>query len=210
METKRRTLQFKITLADVEPAVWRRIEVPAGYTFWDLHVAVQDAMGWLDCHLHMFRIRNPGSGEIEEIGIPDEHALEGDPICLPGWEISVARYFDAVGASARYEYDFGDDWVHEIVLEAIGSRQAGTRFPRCLAGERACPPEDCGGPPGYAQLLKTIADPSDEEHERAMQWLGGSFDPDSFSPQKVRFDDPKMRWRVAFAGEEYDPDAAAG
>jgi len=209
MDTKRGILKFRVTLAEVEPLVWRRIEVPASYTFWDLHVAVQDAMGWLDCHLHMFRIRNPESGEIEEIGIPGEHALEGDPVCLPGWGIPVVRYFDAVGASVRYEYDFGDDWVHEIVLEAVGSRQAGTKYPRCLAGERACPPEDCGGPPGYAQLLKTIADPSHEDYASAMEWLGGSFDPDSFSPLKVRFDDPKMRWRVAFAGEEYDSDAAA-
>lgn len=200
MDVKRSTLQFKISLAEVEPLVWRRIEVPANYSFWDLHVAVQDAMGWLDYHLHMFRIRNPESAEIDEIGIPDEEAFENDPVCLPGWEVPVARYFDTVGASAIYEYDFGDGWVHEIVLEAVGRRQPGTKYPRCVDGERACPPEDCGGPPGYARLLEIIADPTDEEYESMMEWLGGACDPDSFSPRIVRFENPGKRWRIAFGG----------
>jgi len=199
VDAKRSTLQFRVTLAEVEPHVWRRIEVPASYTFWDLHVAVQDAMGWLDYHLHMFRVRNPVTGEIDEIGIPDEDAFEGDPVCLPGWEVPVAGYFDAVSTHATYEYDFGDGWVHEIELEAVGRRQTGTNYPRCLDGQRACPPEDCGGPHGYARLLETIADPTDEEYESTMEWLGGEFDPDAFSPRKVRFDNPKKRWRIAFA-----------
>jgi hypothetical protein len=201
MDVKRSTLQFKITLAEVQPPVWRRIEVPASYSFWHLHVAVQDAMGWLDCHLHMFRLRNPESREIDEIGIPDEDAFEGYPVSLPGWEIPIARYFDAVGTAARYEYDFGDGWVHEIELEAVERRQTGIRYPRCLDGRRACPPEDCGGSHGYARMLETIADPTDEEYESTIEWLGGSFDPDAFSPGKVRFDNPKKRWRIAFNGD---------
>jgi hypothetical protein len=200
MDVKRSALQFKITLAEVQPVVWRRIEVPASYSFWDLHVAVQDAMGWLDYHLHMFRLRNPDSGQIEEIGIPDEDAFEGDPVCLPGWETPIAPHFATVGTVASYHYDFGDDWVHEIELEAIGRRQPGAKYPRCLDGQNACPPEDCGGPPGYARLLAIIADPTDEEYESMMEWLGGSFDPSSFSPRRVRFDDPKKRWRIAFTG----------
>jgi hypothetical protein len=207
VDAKRSTLRFKITLAEVEPPVWRRIEVPASCTFWDLHVAVQDAMGWLDYHLHMFRVADPGSGATDEIGIPDEDAFEGDPVCLPGWEIPVARYFHTVGTTATYEYDFGDGWVHELELEAIGRRQAGTKYPRCLAGDRACPPEDCGGPHGYARLLEAIADPTDEEHESTMEWLGGRFDPGSFSPRKVRFENPKKRWRIAFGGDDDAPTA---
>lgn len=148
IDVKRSTLQFKVTLAEVEPPVWRRIEVPASYTLWDLHVAIQAAMGWLDYHLHMFRLRSPVTGETDEIGIPDEDAFEGDPVCLAGWEVPVAAYFDAVGTRASYEYDFGDGWVHEVELEAVGRRQSKTKHPRCLGGRRACPPEDCGGPPG--------------------------------------------------------------
>lgn len=198
MDVKRSTLQFKVTLDEVEPPVWRRIEVPAGYSFWDLHVAIQDAMGWLDYHLHVFLVRNPETGESEEIGIPDEGAFVGDPVALPGWETPVARYFRKLGDCATYEYDFGDGWVHEIELEAVSRRQPGTKYPRCLDGEGACPPEDCGGPGGYADLLKIVADPAHEEYESMMEWLGGAFDKDRFSPEKVRFDNPKVRWRLSF------------
>lgn len=202
MDTKRNTLRFKVTLADITPAVWRCIEVPASYSFWDLHVAVQDAMGWLDCHLHVFRIRNPISGEIDEIGIPDEEGFEGDPVCLPGWEVPVVRYFDSAGTRGLYQYDFGDGWVHEIDLETIGRRQRGTKYPRCLSGQHACPPEDCGGPGGYAELLETIADPTGEEYASTMEWLGGAFDPKAFSARRVRFDNPEKRWRIAFAVDD--------
>jgi Plasmid pRiA4b ORF-3-like protein len=205
MDVKRNMLRFKVTLTDVMPAVWRRIEVPASYSFWDLHVAVQDAMGWLDCHLHLFRVRNPLSDEIDDIGIPDEDGFEDDPVCLPGWEVPVVRYFDTAGARGVYEYDFGDDWVHEIDLEAIGSRQRGTKYPRCLAGQRTCPPEDCGGPGGYVELLDTIADSSHEEYASTMEWLGGTFDPEVFTPGQVRFYNPGKRWRIAFAEDDDRP-----
>jgi hypothetical protein len=202
MDAKRDTLEFKVTLLEVKPPVWRRIEVPASYTFWDLHVAIQDAMGWLDYHLHLFGVPNPVNGRTDEIGIPDEDAFEDDPVCLAGWEVPVRGYFDAIGTLARYEYDFGDGWVHEIELTAIGRRQSGTKYPRCLDGRRACPPEDCGGPHGYARLLETIADSTDEEYEGMMEWLGGSFDPETFRPEQVRFDNPRKRWRIAFEGDD--------
>lgn len=204
MDVQRATLQFRVGLVDVSPPVWRRIEVPAGYSFWDLHVAIQDAMGWLDSHLHLFRVRNPASGRTDEIGIPDPDLPSGEQACLAGWEVPVAGHFGAVGATATYEYDFGDGWVHEIELEAIGSRQRGARYPRCLAGERACPPEDCGGPHGYAELLRAIADPAHEDHEEMLEWLGGRFDPEAFSPERVKFANPARRWRLAFADEEPD------
>ncbi len=95
LNARNATLQFKVTLAEVEPPVWRRIEVPADYSFWDLHVAIQDAMGWLDYHLHVFEVRNPTSGKIDEIGIPDEDGLDFDAPHVPGWEVAIARYFHA-------------------------------------------------------------------------------------------------------------------
>ena len=199
VDLRRDTLQFMVTLRDVEPLVWRRIEVPARYSFWDLHVAIQDAMGWLDYHLHMFRIRNVG-GEIEEIGIPNEDTFEGEPVCRPGWELAVAAYFTRVGTRAEYEYDFGDGWVHDVLLESIAPRRARTRYPRCIAGARRCPPEDCGGPHGYAELLATIADPTHEEYESTVEWLGGVIDPQAFDPSAVRFDNPAQRWKITFAG----------
>jgi hypothetical protein len=184
--------RFKITLQGIVPAVWRRIEVPSDYSFWDLHVAIQDAMGWTDSHLHVFRV-----GE-EQVGIPDEDAFEGDAPYLPGWEIRMDEYFTEAGDVAPYEYDFGDGWEHEVLLEEIAPRAPKTKYPRCLAGERACPPEDCGGVPGYENMLEILADPDHEEHADTVQWVGGAYDPGRFDPEIVRFDDPKKRWKTAF------------
>src|SRR6266508_4336958 len=128
-------------------------------------VNAQDSMGWLDYHLHLFRVSRPGTGDTVQIGVPDDDAFEGDEPTLPGWEVPIARYLTGPGAVARYEYDFGDGWQHDVTLEAIVPRRTGIRYPRCLAGGRACPPEDCGGPAGYENLLAVIGDPSHEEYE---------------------------------------------
>lgn len=198
MNTRRPILQFKVQLRDIKPAIWRRIEIPGSYTFWDLHVAIQDAMGWLDSHLHAFRIGDRRTGAEVEIGIPDPDGFEGDPERLPGWRVPVMEYLAEAGDRAQYDYDFGDGWEHDLLLEELTPRQAKTKYPRCLAGSRACPPEDCGGPGGYAQLLETLANPSDPEHESMLEWLGGPFDPEAFDPHEVRFDNPKKRWQIAF------------
>ena len=200
MDQRRSTFQFKVQLRNIVPAVWRRIEVPAKYTFWDLHVAIQDAMGWLDCHLHAFRLQDPSTDEGIQIGIPDPDPFEGEAACLPGWEIPVIRYLK-VGDRISYEYDFGDGWEHDLRFEAIGIRHAKTKYPRCLSGARACPPEDCGGPGGYAELRKTISNPRHPDYQSMSTWLGGSFDPKAFDPRRVRFDDPKKRWLVAFTND---------
>lgn len=196
-DSKGAILQFKVTLKDVKPAVWRRIEIPASYTFWELHVAIQDAMGWLDCHLHLFRVRG-ATRKLVEIGIPDDDPFEDTPAWLAGWTVHVADYFRRVGTRASYEYDFGDGWAHDLRLEAILPRAAKTKYPQCVAGARRCPPEDCGGPYGYRELLKTISDPDHEEHESMLEWLGGPIDPESFDPSDVRFDNPAKRWKIAF------------
>ncbi len=192
-----KVFQFRVELKDVTPPIWRRIQVPSTYSFWDLHVAIQDAMGWLDYHLHAFRIVNPATGTGETIGIPDEDFPDEIPT-LPGWEVSIAEYFSPENSRADYEYDFGDDWMHEVALEATAPREGTGQYPRCLDGRRACPPEDCGGPRGYADLLRVLRDPTDDEHERMLTWVGGSFDPARFDPKKVKFEDPRKRWRVAF------------
>ncbi len=201
MSTPTRIYQFKVTLKDVDPPIWRRIQVPEGYTFWDLHVAIQDAMGWLDCHLHAFHVVSPTSGLAEEIGIPDEESFEGDTECLPGWSIPISNYFLKPGVRVQYDYDFGDGWEHEVVLEDIAPRIAKQKYPRCLDGARACPPEDCGGTVGFDDLLKRIRDPEHEEHATMIEWLGREYDADAFAPETVHFDDPKARWKHAFTKE---------
>jgi hypothetical protein len=192
--------QFRVILQGTQPMVWRRILVPGTYSFWDLHVAIQDAMGWLDCHLHLFRLRNPGTGEVDQIGIPIDDPFDDMEPCLPGWEVAMARYFRGPGDRADYEYDFGDGWRHEVVLEVISDRLPSAQYPICLDGARACPPEDCGGTHGYKELLVVLCDPTHEEYPSTLQWVGAGYDPAAFDPRNVRFDDPKKRWQQAFEG----------
>ncbi|MBM3790946.1 MAG: plasmid pRiA4b ORF-3 family protein, partial [Acidobacteria bacterium] len=176
MKTKDLALQFRVALKGIEPEVWRRIVVPAKYSFWDLHVAIQDAMGWLDSHLHAFRIQNPETGESDQVGIPYD-SFEDDEQFLPGWEVPIVQYFRAPGDRADYEYDFGDGWDHEVVLEEIASRIPRKRYPICLDGARACPPEDCGGVYGYKEMLAVLGDPAHEEHDSMVEWVGGKYNP---------------------------------
>jgi hypothetical protein len=190
--------RFHIELEGIDPPIWRRIRLPSSYSFWDLHVAIQDAMGWLDCHLHLFHVRNPETGELESIGIPDDEPYLDEPLCLPGWDVSIARYFVNEGDTASYEYDFGDDWRHTVVLEGVDPIREGDRPLACLGGERRCPPEDCGGIHGYAEMLEVIADVTHSEHQEMLQWLGGAYDPEVFLASDVKFDDPTERWRQAF------------
>ena len=200
MKTQKYALRFKITLIGHAPRVWRRIEVPATYSFWDLHVAIQDAMGWLDYHLHNFMFQ-AGTGRID-IGIPEEGDTETAQ--LPGWQVDMSEYFTEIGVVAQYEYDFGDSWVHEVRFEKYIPQLPGTKYPRCTGGAGACPPEDCGGVSGYADLLKVLRKPSHEEYKSTVVWLNAQtrkkwpFDLKAFDPAKVRFDNPRTRFRKAF------------
>jgi hypothetical protein len=199
-----RILEIKVSLVGIRPPIWRRLQVPADTSFWDLHVAIQDAMGWLDYHLHEFRVVPGPRRRSLRIGIPDDDAFEGNEPLLPGWEIPVARYLKRRQSMAKYLYDFGDDWHHRVVLERVLPRVPGQRYPVCVAGKRRCPPEDVGGIPGYEEFLRAIADPTHEEHESYLTWVGGRYDPEEFDPQAVRFSDPEKRWRFAFLGQADD------
>lgn len=190
----KKVYQFKITLKGIKPPIWRRIQVPESYTFWDLHVAIQDAMGWMDSHLHHFEIINPMTGMKEEIGIPDEEG-DMDIEIHAGWERTIAGYFTDDNSRAHYIYDYGDYWEHAIKLEKILNSERGVRYPRCSGGERACPPEDCGGVGGYEDFLEVIMDPKHEEYYETLEWAGDDFDPEHFNPAEVVFDNPKRRLR---------------
>jgi Plasmid pRiA4b ORF-3-like protein len=163
-----RAVELTVVLRDVEPPVWRRIVVPTSLTLRQLHAVLQIAMGWQDYHLHLFDIRGVTYGDVEdfpgEIGDEDTFTV--------GEAAAVARTW-------RYQYDFGDGWDHDI---RVGQRLAsvGRGTPHCVDGARACPPEDCGGPPGYEHLRAVLADPADPEHPELLEWVGGEFDPDAF------------------------------
>lgn len=189
--------QFKITLRDIKPPIWRTIQVPETYSFWDLHVAIQDAMGWLDYHLHQFSIVNPSHGLREEIGIPDED-FDDDNV-FPGWKKKIADYFSNTNKKAEYIYDFGDSWEHIIELEKILPCEKNKIYPVCIKGCRACPPEDCGGIWGYEEFLEIIMNPGDEKYEETLEWVGGDFEPEGFNPVDVIFSDPAKRRKLAFS-----------
>jgi hypothetical protein len=195
---KNKVYQFYIEMHDITPKIWRRIQVPGHYNFWDLHVAIQDAMGWLDCHLHHFKIRGKGKRGEALIGIPDFDRLEGMPEVFPGWEIPVYLYFNDLGVEATYLYDYGDDWMHRVKLEGYMHKEKGVKYPICVGGERACPPEDCGAVPGYYNVLETLAKPKHPDHRDMRTWVGKDYDPERFNPEAVRFDNPHKRWEYAF------------
>jgi hypothetical protein len=165
--------QLKITLMDTDPPVWRRLLVPATIRLDRLDRVIQAAMGWTNSHLHMF-IHPSGRYGVPDLDFPlqdERHTSLRD---------LVARE----GETLRYEYDFGDGWEHEIVLEQLLAAEPGGRYPTCLAGARACPPENCGGVHGYADLIETLADTTHPERQHMLDWLGiekGShFDPVHF------------------------------
>lgn len=169
--------QFKITLQDTQPPIWRRIQV-GDCTLDQLHEYIQTAMGWTNSHLNQFRINGTLYGDpmlmeetFEELAFKDSTTTRLSDI-LPAGE---ARF------RFEYEYDFGDGWQHEVLLERRMPAVPGTRYPLCLDGARACPPEDVGGVWGYADFLVAIADPENERHEELRQWVGRKFDPEAFN-----------------------------
>lgn len=196
MTTQPFVFRFRIELLGLTSPIWRLIEVPMEYTFWDLHVAIQDVMGWLDYHLHVFQV----VGLQGEIGIPDKEGISSVEI-KAGWEVPIKGVFSEIRPLASYQYDFGDSWVHEVRFEGFKEADKDVKYPRCLDGARRCPPEDSGGPYFYPEFLKAIADSSHPEHDSFLERVGGSFDPEDFDPGKVEFDDPEERRRIAFEEE---------
>lgn len=167
-----RIFQVKVTLSGVRPPIWRCLLVPSNMSLRRFHDVLQIAFGWTDSHLHMFTV-----GE-DSYGLPDP---DGDL----NWIKNDARVkLDQVLAKAKdsfvYEYDFGDSWDHQVVHEKIISEPLSLKVPSCIGGARACPPEDCGGVPGYAEFLKAIGNPRHPGHEEMLEWVGGNFDPERF------------------------------
>jgi len=171
--------QFKVTLKESHPPIWRRIQVP-DCTLGELHEVLQVVMGWEDCHLHQFIVRGEYYGPLDpedrEWGMEkgDEEKISISQVAKTGRKV---RFI--------YEYDFGDSWQHEILLEKILEPEPKVAYPRCIEGARACPPEDVGGIWGYGDFLVAISDPNHEDHDERLEWGGGEFDPEKFSVDKV-------------------------
>ncbi len=146
--------QFKVTLCDAPP-IWRRLVVPSSFTFSDLHIIIQDAMGWMDSHLHEFEVINPLTGRQEIIGIPDNKFTWESEI-IAGEKRRISDIFSLKNNKAKYLYDYGDSWVHTIEVENVAPINRNAKYPQCKLSEGACPPEDCGGISEYKFLLENI------------------------------------------------------
>ncbi len=176
--TSPKAYQLKVTLAGIRPPIWRRVLVESGITLESFHHVLQAVMGWTDSHMHEFRTLARRVGlprQVEAIpGNEEHHTLLGEILRRPKDRIV-------------YEYDFGDGWEHEVLLEGIEdpAARARARYPWIMDGRRACPPDDVGGTPGYDRFLRIIADPGHPEHEEMREWCGGSFDPDAFDVQAL-------------------------
>ncbi len=166
------TYQLKIALAHIQPPIWRSVLVPGPLTLDRLHRVIQQLMGWTDSHLHEFVI---GS---QRYGIPDPDAAIST--VLPDRRVRLQDVAPLAGGRFVYRYDFGDGWEHEVVVEQILPADPHGRGSVCLAGARHGPPEDCGGPGGYDELLAALRDPSHPEHGRTRAWVGRRFDPEQF------------------------------
>ena len=170
--------QFKVTLKFIKPKIWRQIQVPANYTFQDLHLTIQNAMGWENDHLYQFEMATHRHHRMV-IGINECDQLD--------YEATIEQYFLSPKDKALYLYDFGDSWKHEVILEKILPRVKNTKYPQCIKGKGACPPEDCGGVWGYEDILEIIKNPNHEKYAEHMEWLGEKFDPEEFNPKSIVF-----------------------
>lgn len=198
----RHVFQFKITLLDSNPSIWRRIQIADACTFFDLHVAIQDSMGWADYHLHDFRVKSPYTSDKRSlrIGIPSDDDYD-EPTTLAGWDLKVSDYI-TTNKTMRYLYDYGDNWDHEVTFEGSFPRIVGTKYPLCLDGEKSCPPEDCGGMHLYNALLLTLNDKNHPDHEDNLEWLGEEFAPDKFDAKKVKFSNASTRLKRVLENTE--------
>lgn len=168
-------LRLKVTLKECKPTVWREIEIASSMTLAGLHDVLQTLMGWEDYHLWAFEF---GRRRFE---LPDPDGMDpmGKPSEDPG-HVTVGELLVKKNQKLAYNYDFGDDWWIEIEVQAVVKPEPKVRYPRCITGERSGPPEDCGGPGGYQELLAARRNPKSSHAKELLEWAGEDWDPDAF------------------------------
>jgi len=177
--TMSKIYQLKITLRDSKPPIWRQVLVDGSINLYELHEIIQTAMGWTDIHLHQFII------DEEYYTIPDPYAIR---------PLKDERHFrlNQIAPEEKtefiYEYDFGDSWEHQILVEKIFDPDPDTSYPVCIKGKRACPPEDVGGVWGYEEFLEAMGDSDNPRHQDILEWWGESFDPEAFDLEEINLE----------------------
>ena len=159
--------QLKITLSGITPPIWRKLLVSENITLYKLHHIIQITMGWTNSHLYLFGEMDSKIGDIK---------LWDDNETTPDNLVKIRDVLVPENSTLMYTYDMGDEWVHTILLEQVHPEMKTQR--KCIGGERSCPPEDCGGVPGYFKILETLKNPGCEGYDELMEWLGGEFDPE--------------------------------
>jgi hypothetical protein len=174
-------VRLKITLCDTEPAIWRRVEVPASITLKDLHAIIQATMGWENYHLYQF---HAGRQTINGPGM-DDGGFSGRQNVTAG-RMQLGDLIDGKIKCFDYLYDMGDSWEHELHIEKVLTADPAAGYPRFINGAGQCPPEDVGGLPGFYNFLEALQDPEHPDHEELTDWYGGPFDPNTLDETKIR------------------------
>jgi hypothetical protein len=181
--------QIKMTLKGIDPPVWRRVHTP-DCTLEELHAIIQVTMGWEFEHLYRFTIGGVAYADLEMTS--DE---EVEDACAT--RLSAVLPIENRRPRFSYEYDFGDEWIHQLIVEERFLPKADVKYPTCVGGQRACPPEDCGGPWAYSDFVEAICNPDHRRHEELLEWVGGEFDPEQFDQEAVNNELRRMRTRKA-------------
>jgi hypothetical protein len=181
--------QIKMTLRGIDPPIWRRIHTP-NCTLEKLHEIIQVTMGWEFEHLYRFSI---GGVDYADSAMTSDEEVED--AC--GTRLSAVLPIENRRPRFSYEYDFGDEWIHQLIVEERLPPQEGVKYPICVGGQRACPPEDCGGPWAYSGFVEAVGNPDHRSHEELLEWVGGEFDPERFDQQAVNNELRRIRTRRA-------------
>jgi len=177
---KKQIYQIQIALKDFKPKIWRRVLIPSETLLPDLHKIIQTAMGWTNSHLHQFII--DGTYYTEKT---KDNYLWDELDNVDYKKIKISDFLTTEKQKIKYEYDFGDGWEHDVILEKILEPDPKMKYPVCIAGKISCPPEDCGGAWGYADMLEILKNPEHPEFQEFIDWLGDEFDPEEFDKDAV-------------------------
>jgi Plasmid pRiA4b ORF-3-like protein len=165
----------RIEIKYIEPLIWRRVAVRTSMNLMALHKVIQATMGWLDYHLWEFVV------DQGKYGVPNPERIH----VKNGATTKLATILESGITEFDYVYDFGDNWEHRILVEKLSSADPDAKYPGFLGGERRCPPEDCGGPPGYFEFIENIAHKGSQKAKEALKWYGGPYDPDDIDVEQI-------------------------